>query len=210
MNSCRCWSENRHESSWNWWHMICIDWFTRYVDTGKEFMILYESHLIQIDFKIYLKVKSYLNPYSFVFFPLNWENAFLTKKPSESIKKSFFLKVQKIYSKSKKPSESEFFHMDSEHAFLTKRPSESIWIWIFQMDSENVFLTKRLSESIWLWIFRWIQKMYSLLKGHLNPSESEFFRWIQKMYSLLKGCLNQSESEFFRWIEKMYIYIYIY
>ena len=31
-------------------------------------MILYESHLIQIDFKIYLTEKSYLNPHSFVFF----------------------------------------------------------------------------------------------------------------------------------------------
>ena len=30
-------------------------------------MILYESPLIQIDFKIYLKEKSYLNPYSCVF-----------------------------------------------------------------------------------------------------------------------------------------------
>ena len=152
MNSCRCWSENRHESSWNWWHMICIDWFTRYVDTGKEF---YDSIWISFDsdwFQNLFESEIIFESIFICFFPLNWENAFLTKKPSESIKKSVFFKVQKIYSKSKKPSESEFFHMDSENAFLTKRPSESIWIWIFQMDSENVFLTKRLSESIWLWI----------------------------------------------------------
>ena len=86
------------------------------------------------------------------FFPLNWENALLTKRPSEPIKKSvFFERFRKYNQNQKKPSESEFF----------------------QMDSENVFLTKRTSESEF---FRWIQNLYSLLKGHLNLNFSDGFR----------------------------------
>ena len=184
MNSCRCWSENRHESSWNWLYLIFIDWFTRYVDTGEDYIYIYifDSIWISFDsdwFQIYLKEKPFLNPYSFVF-PLNWENALLTKRPSEPIKKSVFFERLRKYNQNQK----SHLNLNFSDGFRKCIPyQKAIWIWIFQMDSELVFLTKRPSESEF---FRWIQKLYSWPKGHLNPSESEFFRWIEKMYILVK------------------------
>ena len=126
-------------------HKICRYWRRLYI-----YMIPYESHLIQIDFKYNWK-RNLFWIHIHLIFPLNWENALLTKKPSEPIKKSVFLK-------------------DSENIIRIKK---AIWIWIFQMDSENVFLTKRPSESEF---FRWIQNLYSLQKGHLNLNFSDGFR----------------------------------
>ena len=51
MNSCRCWSENRHESSWNWLYLIFIDWFTRYVDTGEDYIYIW-FHMNLIWFRL--------------------------------------------------------------------------------------------------------------------------------------------------------------
>ena len=60
------------------------------------YLIPYESHLIQIDFKYNLKEKSFLNPYSFDFsFELRkciaYEKAIWTHQ-----KICFFWKIQKI------------------------------------------------------------------------------------------------------------------
>ena len=136
------------------------------------YVIPFESHLIQIDFKICLKEKSFLNPYSFVFsFELRkciaYEKAIWIHQ-----KICFFERFRKYNQNQKSHLNLNFsdgfrkcipyqkaiwiwiFQMDSELVFLTKRLSESIWIWIFQMDSETVFLAKRPSESIWIWIFQ--------------------------------------------------------
>ena len=184
MNSCRCWSENRHESSWNWLYLIFIDWITRFVDTGEDYiyMIPFESHLIQIDFKYNWK-RNLFWIHIHLIFPLNWENALLTKRPSEPIKKSVFFERFRKYNQNQK----SHLNLNFSDGFRKCIPyQKAIWIWIFQMDSELVFLTKRPSESEF---FRWIQKLYSWPKGHLNPSESEFSRWIEKMYILVKRSL---------------------
>ena len=185
MNSCRCWSENRHESSWNWLYLIFIDWFTRYVDTGEDFIYIYDSIWISFDSDWFQNKfeREIIFEFSFICFSFALRKCIAYEKAIWIHQKfCFFLK-------------------DSENK---NQNQKAIWIWIFQMDSENVFLTKRPSESEF---FRWIRNLYSLLKGCLNPSESEFFRWIQKLYSWPKGHLNPSESEFFGWIEKMYILV---
>ena len=136
-------------------------------------MIPYESHLIQIDFKIYLKEKSFFNPYSYGFFLWIEKMHCLGQGHLNPSKNLFFLKDSENINQNQKshlnlnfsdgfrkciPYQKAIwiwiFQMDSELVFLTKKLSESIWIWIFQMDSETVFLAKRPSESIWIWIFQ--------------------------------------------------------
>ena len=145
-----------------WFHMNLI-WF-RLISNIIEREIFFESIFI-------------------CFFPWNWENALLTKRPSEPIKKSVLFERFRKYNQNQK----SHLNLNFSDGFRKCIPyQKAIWIWIFQMDSELVFLTKRPSESEF---FRWIQKLYSWPKGHLNPSESEFFRWIEKMYILVKRSL---------------------
>ena len=148
-------------------HKICRYWRRLYI--YDSIWISFDSDWFQNIFEREIIFQSIF----IWFFPLNWENALLTTRPSESIKKSVLLKDSENINQNQKshlnlnfsdgftkciPYQKAIwiwiFQMDSELVFLTKKLSESIWIWIFQMDSEIVFLAKRPSESIWIWIFQ--------------------------------------------------------